>query len=120
MVKNYRNNGSVLLFKVHHFLTDGVGAVLLGAALQGSPTKKQLPALRKQDKWDYIKKCAMVLASPYYLAKDAIALIKVNNENIYHFDKVHEDFNFASSSEFALDQIRTLSKAHKCSINDLL
>jgi hypothetical protein len=84
LVKEFKNGNSVLVFKINHFLCDGIGAVLLAASLQnhGKPSKAQLPFIRQLPTKEQIRNHASFVTSPYHLALDAIDLTTVNNDNI--------------------------------------
>lgn len=70
LVKNFKDT-SVLVFKINHWLCDGIGTVLMASSLQnvGKPSPKHMPFIRDLTDKDKNTKLASLITLPYYLAK---------------------------------------------------
>ena len=83
LVKNYKDT-SALIFKMNHFLSDGIGSVLIAASLQdqGHPKPAHLPFIREIPKKDKLVKTASLINMPFRLLQEANDIAVVNNDNI--------------------------------------
>ena len=95
-------NTSVLIFKVNHFLCDGIGAVLLAASFQPNPTKAHQPFIREIKPFDQLRYNTAFVTAPYYLGKDAVSLSTINNDGINQFKAINEDFLFCESEQYSV------------------
>ena len=83
LVKHFKDT-SVIVFKANHFLSDGIGSVLVAASLQdqGKPKPGQLPFIRELSVKDKLVKTASLVNMPLRIVREAIDISIVNNDNI--------------------------------------
>ena len=120
LIKNYKENESVVLFKYNHMLSDGVGALLMACSLQGKPNPKQLPAIRKMNILDQMTKYGALLAAPLHMMREAIKAKQAPNNLVKAFDGVNSEYNFSTLPFYKVDDIKKVCKTLNCSINDFL
>lgn len=120
LIKNYKENESVVLFKYNHMLSDGVGALLMACSLQGKPNPKQLPAIRKLTWKDKMIYYAYLLTMPYFIPREAIKANLVANDTVRAFDGVTNDYHFSTLPSYKVEELKKVCKKLNCSINDFL
>ena len=83
LIRNFKDT-SVLIFKMNHFLSDGIGSVLIASSLQnnGKPKPGQLPFIREISKKDKLVKTASLINMPVRLYQEASGISIANNDNI--------------------------------------
>jgi hypothetical protein len=83
LVKNYKDT-SLLLFKLNHFLSDGIGSMLIAASLQenGKPKPAQLPYIRDISNKDKLLKSASLVNMPLRLYQEASEVGIASHHNI--------------------------------------
>lgn len=122
LVKDYQGT-SVLYFRYHHYLADGVGGAVLACALQEQYNPKQLPFIRDLTPMDiFVKKASMILA-PYQMILETIKLMSSNCSGISIFnskDKVSANHNLYESKGYRVEDLKRVSKRYNGTINDLL
>ena len=83
LVKHFKDT-SVIVFKANHFLSDGIGSVLVASSLQdqGKPKPGQLPFIRELSVKDKLVKTASLVNMPFRIIGEAINISIANNDNI--------------------------------------
>jgi hypothetical protein len=67
--------------------------------------------IRKLDSGEKITKHAAIALAPYYLGQDFCNYVKVNNNQVAPFQKVHDDYYFCQSCEYSVAELKAVSRS---------
>ena len=111
LIKNYQGT-SLLYFRFHHYLIDGVGAAVLACGLQDAFHPKQLPFIRDMTPREILIKKACMLLMPYHVVLETLKLNSANFDRVAIFNSKESttSYNMCESKDYRVEDLKGVAK----------
>ena len=117
---DYQPGKSIMLFKVHHSLTDGMGLITFLAFMNSDDDKNLIPKMKRMSKWQTFIARAL---TPYFIAVGMYKMGQVQGTTETHplekkpFTGVKEVY---TTKKYEFSKLRVYKKWDKCTFNHLI
>lgn len=117
LIPDFQPGKSIMIMKVHHSFSDGLGLATLFQCLTDVYDPKDLPAMRPVD---FIKNLLVHLISPFLVIQTIIETsLQPNDVNAINHGQILSGIKTGGFSyDLDLDEIKAYCKSFSCSLND--
>ena len=118
MIPDYQEGKGVVVMKVHHTFSDGLGITHLLLGLSGASDPKCIPGMKSIP---FFQKLAIYLILPFLVLKETVQVL-LTKSDVNSINNWHPLTGTKKAAHLSLDvqALKKVSQANKCKVNDIL